>query len=223
VRPLLIGLAVLLVVSSRAAAQPYLGDAGPHGGSLELGGGAVWIGGYDAGSRSALESPNSSSGAPPLTLFTTSSRVAPALGGEVRLGIYFGRRMSAEGTFQISRPALRTAIADDFENAAPLTAEEMVSSYVAGGSLLYHFGTGRLVPFALGGAGYVRQLHEGGGVVLTGTEIRAGGGVKYWIGQGAHRFGFRVDAHASFRSKSVGFEEKRRIVPVVAAGITYLF
>ena len=98
-----------------------------------------------------------------------------------------------------------------------------MTSYLAGGTLLYHFGRGAFVPFVSGGGGYLRELHEDNAVVLTGAEIHAGGGLQYWFGKGAHRFGLRVDAQVSSRSKSIGFEDKRRVLPVVGAGVTYLF
>ena len=74
-----------------------------------------------------------------------------------------------------------------------------------------------------GGGGYLRQLNENNADLLTGTEIHAGGGLKYWMGTGPHRLGFRLEALASARSKSVAFEQKRRILPSVVAGLAYLF
>jgi hypothetical protein len=141
----------------------------------------------------------------------------------VQLGIYLGRRVSVEAAFQYSRPILRASVTSDFEAAPDTDADEKLTTYVVGGSLLYHFGTGRLVPFVSGGGGYLRQLHEENSDLLTGSEIHAGGGVKYWLGTGTHRFGLRVDAQASARSKSVAFEQKRRILPSVAAGLTFQF
>ena len=91
------------------------------------------------------------------------------------------------------------------------------------GSLLYHFGEGRVVPFVSGGGGYLRQLDEDNADVLTGNELHAGGGLKVWFGTGANRLGLRLDAQASSRSKSAGFEQKRRILPVLGAGLIYLF
>jgi hypothetical protein len=75
----------------------------------------------------------------------------------------------------------------------------------------------------MGGAGYLRQLDEDNADVLTGNELHGGGGVKVWFGTGKGRLGVRVDARASSRSKSAGFEQKRRILPVVGAGLVYLF
>ena len=204
-RPLVVAV-ILLFVSSRAGAQPYLGSKAPRAGSFEIGGSVVW-----------------SAGTPGLTLFTTSSEVASAAGFEGRLGIYISPQVSVEGSFQYTRPVLRTSIRDDFENASPLTAEETVTSYLAGGTLLYHFGRGRVVPFVGGGGAYVRQLHEDNAEIITGSEFHGGGGVKLWFGKGLRRLGVRLDAQASSRSKSVGFEDKRRLVPVVSGGLTYLF
>jgi hypothetical protein len=50
--------------------------------------------------------------------------------------------------------------------------------------------------------------------------VHAGGGVKYRL---SSRMALRIDAGASARDKSVGFEAKRRVVAVGAAGITYRF
>lgn len=212
-----------LVCPAYVSAQPYLGSSAPHAKSVEISGGVVWTAGYDAGSRAATESPNSSTGGAPLTLFSTSARVTPVTGVEGRAGVYLGARVSAEAAFQFSRPTLRVTLDDDFENAAAQEAVGGLSSYVVGGSVLYHFSSGRVVPFVMGGAGYLRQLDEDNADVLTGNELHAGGGVKVWFGTGESRLGLRVDARASARSKSAGFEQKRRVLPVVSAGVIYLF
>jgi hypothetical protein len=213
----------IALIPAYAAAQPYLGSASPHRGSIEIGGGVVWTAGYDAGSGSAMESPNTTTGAAPLTLFTTSAKVPAVAGVEARAGVYLGPRLSAEAAFQFSRPQLRVTLDDDFENAAAQEAVGGLSSYVIVGSLLYHFGSGRVVPFVSGGGGYLRQLDEDNADVLSGNELHAGGGVKVWFGTGESRLGLRLEAQASARSKSAGFEEKRRLLPVFGAGLVYLF
>jgi hypothetical protein len=223
VRALVLAAALVVICSLPVAAQPYIGSSGPRAGSIEVGGSATWTLGYDAGSRPALETANSTQGAAPITLFTTTSEVRPAVGVDGRVGIYLASRVSAEATIQFSRPALETRVSDDFENAAPITAEATFTSYIIGGSLLYHFGAGRVVPFVSGGAGYLRQLHEDNADVVTGSEFHGGGGVKIWMGAGGRRFGLRIDAQASSRSKSISFEEKRRVVPSVGFGLSYLF
>jgi len=215
--------AVALGLPACAAAQPYIGGTAPHAGSIEIGGGVIWTAGYDAGSRDATESPNTTTGGSPLTLFTSSSRVRPVTGVGAQAGVYLSSRVSVEGVFQYSKPSLVTTLGDDFENAAPLDAVGGLSSYLVGGSLLYHFGSGKVVPFVAGGASYLRQLDEANADVLTGNDVHAGGGVKVWFGSGESRVGLRIDAQVSSRSKSAGFEDKRRTLPVVGAGLVFLF
>ena len=206
-------LAILLCLPVVAAAQ-----------GIEIGASFVTTGGYDAGQQSGFETPNSTNpNAPPLTLFTTTSSVATAIGVEGRLSVQVSRRVVVEGTFQVTWPSVQTRVADDFENAPSLTAEQRVTSYLGGGSLLYHFGSGRFLPFVAGGASYLRQLYEDNVGVVTGAEIHGGGGVKYWLGSGRHGFGLRAEAQLSVRDKSVGFEDKRQTVPVVAVGLNYRF
>lgn len=206
-------LSILLCLPAVAAAQ-----------RIEIGGSFITTGGYDAGERSALETPNSTnSNAPPLTLFTTTSTVTSAMGVEGRLAVNLSRRIAVEGTFQVAWPLLQTRVPDDFENAPPVTAEERVTSYLGGGSLLYHFRTGRFVPFVAGGASYLRQLHEDNAGIVTGVEIHGGGGVKYWFGSRRRGFGLRAEAQLSSRSTSVGFEDKRQTIPTLAVGLSYRF
>ena len=103
-RAAILSLAMLVSLPSAAAAQVYLG------------GSVTWTSGYDAGDLSAFETPNSSTGAPPLTLFTTSSKMRPAGGVEAQLGFYLSRRVAVEGQFRVSRPTLETRLDDDYEN-----------------------------------------------------------------------------------------------------------
>jgi hypothetical protein len=214
------GFAILLALPAAAAAQPYVGRSAPHRGSFELSGGVVWTGGYDAGSAEAKET---TAGTAPLTLFVLDGTVKSGPGVAAQVGVYLGRRVSAEALVHYTRPILQARLTNDFESAADVTADGAVTSYLMGGSILYHFRDGRTVPFVSGGGGYLRQLNENNADLLTGTEIHAGGGLKYWLGTGARRFGLRFEAQASSRSKGVAFEQKRRILPTFVAGIVYLF
>lgn len=214
--------ALLLATPLYVAAQPYVGATGPDAGTFEIGGGVLWSQGYDAGSSSALETRNTTAGTGPLTLFETDSNMLSATGVGAQIGVYLGRRLSAEGLFQYSRPILRLRPTSDFENADAINIDGQVTTYVVGGSLLFHFGDGRVVPFVSGGAGYLRQLHEDNAVVVTGSEFHGGGGVKVWFGS-ASRIGLRLDAQVSSRDKAVAFEQKRRIIPTVGAGLAVQF
>jgi hypothetical protein len=82
-----------------------------------------------------------------------------------------------------------------------LTAEESIDQYLFEVSAVWHFGmssSGRTTPFVYGGAGYLRELHEGEALVEEGVEIHAGGGVKWWFGSG-RQWGVRADAGISMR------------------------
>ena len=79
------------------------------------------------------------------------------------------------------------------------------------------------MPFVSGGGGYLRQIDDANADLVTGTEIHAGGGLKYWFGRGGRRLGLRVDAGLSSRNRSVAFEQKRRMVPSVGAGLAVQF
>jgi hypothetical protein len=214
--------AFLLASPLYVQAQQYPGDT-PNLGTLEIGAGGTWSRGYDAGSSAATETRNTGGAAGPLTLFETDSQVLSTTGLGAQVGVYLARRVSAEGVFQYSRPILRTRITSDFENAETVNADTQVTTYVVGGSVLYHFGDGRFVPFVSGGGGYLRQLYEDNVELLTSTEIHAGGGVKVWLGSGKRRIGLRLDAQASSRTKAVAFEQKRRIIPTLCAGLTVRF
>jgi hypothetical protein len=213
---------MLAVAPIAASAQPrYIGKPTPRRGTVELGAGGVWIGGYDAGRTNAtITRPGSGL---PLTLFAVSGRIRSAPGAEAQLGIFLSRRVALEGAFQYSRPILRARVTSDFESAADTDVDGVVVTYLARGSLLYHFGAGRFVPFVASGAGYLRQIDEANSDLVTGTEIHAGGGLKYWFGSDGRRLGLRFDARVSGRSKSVAFEPKRRIVPSLGAGIAFQF
>jgi len=203
-------LIALLAMSDRAVAQSR----------FEIGAGAVWTGGFDAGGLDALETRNPSTGTSPLTLFGTSSDVRPAIGATARAGLFVTPHVEIEGLAEYSRSTLRTAIVDDFEEATGTEAANTIVTFVFGGSVLYHFGSGRFVPFVSAGAGYVRQLDEDETISVTGTEVHGGGGIRYRL---SRHLSLRADAGVSSRDKAIAFEEKRRVLPVFAAGITYRF
>ena len=206
-------LTMLLCLPAVAAAQ-----------RIEVGGSFVITGGYDAGQQSAFETPNSTNpNAPGLTLFTTTSTVTTANGVEGRLSVNVSRRVAVEGSFQIAWPKLQTRVADDFENAPSGTLEGHFTSYLGGASLVYHFGTGRFVPFVAGGGAYLRQLDDDNAGVVSGAEIHGGGGVKYWFGSRRRSFGLRADAQLSSRDHSIGFEDKRQTIPTIGVGLNYRF
>ena len=211
---------------SVAAAQGYVRSPAPRRGSIEVGGGFTFLPGFDMGARTA--DLTTSSPTTRFDLFTTESRVGDFMGLNGRIGYYLSRSISIEATVRFAQPELSVDLSGDAESAADVTATETASHYVFGGSVLFDFpgasfAGGRGVPFVSGGAGYLRELHEGNLLVETGTEYHATAGLKYWFGTGDNRFGLRVEGGLSAREKGFDDEEGRRVQPMVAAGLSYVF
>jgi hypothetical protein len=211
----------------RASAQ-WLGRTAPHGGSREISGGASWTNGFGLGDASANETRNITAGTGAFTLFTTSSRVAPAAGADGRFGVYLTRTLAVEAGMHYARPHIRTLIANDAEGADSITATEGLARYIFDGSIVWHlsqltFAGSRGVPFLLGGAGYLRELHEGNQLVETGREYHAGAGFKYWFSDRRTRVGLRADAQVSMRKGGADPATTRRTVPSAGLSLAYLF
>lgn len=212
-----------------AGAQPRPApQAGQHRGVWEVGGGVVYLAGYDLGERAAELTRNSTStSGGSFEQFSSDSRITAVPGLQARLGYYLTDGLVIEGGFRFLRPVLRIRLTGDTENAPDTSAEETLSQYVVEGSAVWHilplaFAGGRGVPFLTGGAGYLRELHEGDELVETGTTYHVGGGLKYWFGA-SRRVGVRGDAGVSFRDGGFDFEEELRPVPTAGASIVFAF
>jgi hypothetical protein len=219
------GLTILLAIvcaPALAAAQVYVPSDAPHGGSIEVGGGGTFVGGFEMGSSTADLTTSSPTGR--YDLFTAASKVNSFPGVSAQVVYYLSRTIAVEGGFRYARPELSVELGDDVESAADVTATEKASHYVFGGSLVWHLREGgAAVPFVSGGAGYLRELHQGNQLVETGVEYHATAGLKYWLGSGQHRFGLRFEAGLSARENGFDDEDRRRVLPLVSAGISYLF
>jgi hypothetical protein len=185
---------------------------------FEIGGGVTFSGGFDAGGADALlKRPGSTT---PLTLFETSSRVEDTTGAAARAGVFLTSRLVVEALVAYSKPVLRTTFANDFEQATGTEATNTISSYLFGGSVRYHFATGRVSPFAIAGAARLRELDEEDIALMTGTEFHGGGGVSV---SATRHIALRAEVVASSRDESFAFEKKRRMLPVISLGLSYRF
>lgn len=202
----------------------YVSREVPRAGTVEVGATATWITGRSLGTVTATETSNPGVTSNPLGLFVTDAKVRPSVGIEGQVGVYLSPAVELEGTASFTRPVVSVHLSDDFESAADTTAEKTVTHYLIGGSALYHFGRGRLKPFVFGGGAYLRQLEADAAAVQNGTELHAGGGIKYWFGQGRRRSGLRIDARLSARNRSAGFDPmEHATVAVVSAGFAVQF
>jgi hypothetical protein len=210
-------LAVLAVTP--VAAQPAAG----RGSRLEVSAGGVLVGGYALGEKVAELTPNSTTSG--FDLFTTDSEVRQAFGGVAKIGFLVTPNLVVEGGLRFTRPVYELRASGDAEEAPDTTLEETLSQYVFDGSIVWNFaGAGRrFVPFVYGGAGYLRELHEEDALVEEGVEYHAGGGLKWWFGQGTRRFGARGDVGISVRDGGFDFDEGARVVPVVGVSLIYTF
>jgi hypothetical protein len=216
-RATLLALAFTMVTAAGASAQ----------GRFEVSGGGAFTGGVDFGRQEATLTPNSTTGGAPTVLFRTDSSLEGAVGVQGRLGFALTSSLTLEGGVRFTRPVLRIRATDDFEDADDVNADETLSDYLFDGSAVWHFGdasSARAVPFVFGGAGYFRSLHEGSSVVEDGLEYHAGGGLKWWFGSGASRFGLRVDASMSVRARGeLDLDDGSRVVPVATGSLVWRF
>ncbi|HET7217863.1 MAG TPA: outer membrane beta-barrel protein [Vicinamibacterales bacterium] len=211
-------MALLMAASLSSAAHAQ----SRTGGRVEISGGGVFVGGFDLGDRAAQLTANAGG---TFDQFSTSGTVDPVGGLQARLGVFLSRALAIEGGVRWTRPIFAVRITGDSEDAPDTTAEETLNQYLFDGSAVLHFGdrtSNRAVPFIYGGAGYLRELHEGDALVEEGTEFHAGGGVKIWMGA-SRRVGVRAEAGLSVRDGGFDFQDKRRTVPVAGGFVFWVF
>jgi hypothetical protein len=117
-------------------------------------------------------------------LFTTDTRADAAPGVDGRIGFWLTRDLAVEGGFVYARPPLDTRITADAEGAPALTVSEDFDQYFVDANVVWlvnRFRFWELVPFVSGGAGYLRQLHEGRTLVETGQVYNVGAGLRHWF------------------------------------------
>ena len=198
----------------------------PH--RMFVGGGAVWSGGYDIGEAAAELRGNGIGSTPPVfTLFRAKSRVTRAISPEARVGYSVTRQLAAEFSFALAQPHVSVSISGDAEAPAQQLPGEQLQQFQIGGAVTWQIpiprmsnGIGNaLAPFAIGGATFLRQLHEDRTMGETGQVYYAGGGARYFLrgGHGYGRaYGLRADARVNFRRNGIEFEDKMRIFPTVS-------
>jgi hypothetical protein len=168
--------------------------------------------------------------AQPFRLFTSLATFGRAAVVEARAAVLVTRRFGMEGLLLFGRPELRVSVASDVEGAAPLTVVERVDQYgIAAGIavMIDELRLGRMVPYAAGGAGYLRQLHEGRTVVEHGRLYYLGGGVKHWWlarDRGTIRFaGVRGDVRLYVLVHGIAFDDRSRRQAAVTGSVVIGF
>jgi hypothetical protein len=207
-----------------ASAQVFWAADTPRRGSIEVGGGVSWSGGFDVDSLPAHLTANAGNQAPPVVWFNTETRVGGVSGVQGRLALFLSSSIAFEARVTYSRPRVSVRILDDFEDVADLTVEQTMDRYAFDGSLVVHRrgGAGRMTPFFMVGAGYLRELHEGAELVETGTTYHAGGGVKYWL-TARRKLSLRLEGLVTIRDGGYGGDDRRRAHPSAGATLGYVF
>lgn len=182
---------------------------------------AGWLvnGGYPVGDRNAELRRNATGTPPPFTLFRAEADLGVANGIEARVGYAITRAIAIEVGGSYAKPRLEIAISQDSESPDAGTIVDEITQYtvdVAGVfQLPLRFGA-RSRPYAIGGAGYLRQLGEDRLVVETGRIYHVGGGIRYWLRGGSvtHRaLGVRAEARYVRRTGGLDFEDRSRGYP----------
>jgi hypothetical protein len=212
-----------LTAGGETAAAQSLTTAG----RIEVGVGVDWMGHAALGTSDAAETTPAGT---PSRLFSTSSDLSGAAGFHVYVGVRATRSLELEGFASRSKPTISTTISNDVEASASVTATESITQYAIGAGGLWALpfarGSSRLVPFVSGSAAYLRQLHEGDTLVVTGQAYRFGGGIKYYFPAGSSLFkgyGLRGDVGVAVRVKGVNFDSSARYSPAAAGSVFVRF
>jgi hypothetical protein len=234
---LLIGVASAVCPRDAAAQPASKGNArtGVPGGRFEISAGAGIVGGTDLGTATATLSGSGVPTGTPVTWFDTETKIEGGPRYEARVAWRLTPAFQVEGGVAINQTDLTTRITNDFEQAPNTEASESFTEYAFEAGALFHvtkltFAGGRARPFVTGGAGYLRQVHEGRTLIETGTSAYAGGGLTFTLRQAPRKafiegLGLRADVRANFRSG--GFEHSddggTTFAPSVTGGLFIRF
>jgi hypothetical protein len=191
--------------------------------------GALWLGGSPLGSDQAQLRANRVQPAP-FSLFGADTRIEPAAAFDGRIGFWLTRWLVVEGGLVYSKPSVRTRVFADAEGAEALTVAERLDQYfidVSGVLLIDRLEVAGFVPYVTGGAGYLRQLHEGRLLVETGQLFHGGGGVRRWLTLRERGFiravGVRVDGRVYALVNGFEFDDEARPHGAISAAMFVTF
>ncbi len=216
------------ILAAAPAAAQSAGDRPVR--RFEATAGALWLNGASLGSGEAVLRANRVPSGD-FTLFEADPRAAAAPGVDARLGYWLTRTIALEAGLVFMQPALRTRITSDAEGADALTVEERLDQYFIDASVVvlidaWRFGEGT-VPFVSGGAGYLRQLHEGLTLVETGQVYHAGAGLRHWLQRRDAGFiralGLRVDGRLYILADGAQLEDRPRTHGAISGAVFVTF
>ena len=183
------------------------------------------FGGGDLGDSKALMLTNQVPTGGTTPLFTTSARMDAAPLIEGRVGWRLGRNLWVEGGASYARPDFVVDLAGDAEEAPDAAATSMLTQVTVDGSLQYRWTRPgrRIVPFVMGGAGYLRQLDDTRATAETGWLAQGGGGVLVRLSTRPgflQRLAIRGDARAVWLRDAIVLNQQHGATFTVSAGMT---
>lgn len=221
--PVTVACAALAVLAcgivTPVAAQATADDRSP---AVMVSGGMMMAAGYPVGDTTATLRTNAAGTPPPFTLLRAESRLARAIGIEGRVMFGIGRAWAVEASGVYSVPELRVRVLSDPEAPSGADVTARVQQFGVETSAVYQlpWRLGRRTrPYAIGGGGYLRQLHEGRLQVETGATMHLGGGIRHWLRQnaaGGGGLGARAEARYVRRVGGVDFDDRARNLATIS-------
>jgi hypothetical protein len=212
------GLLLFIATSAFAQQAPELRE---H--RVTINAGAIVLGGYGIGSKSAqLRGNGPGAATTPFTLLSADSSFTRSTAPEFRVGVSLTKRLALEFGATRGNPRIGVSISNDAESSAQVLPGEELEQYVFDGGINWQLPIDlgrRLAPFVTAGGGYLRQLHEDRTLAETGQIYYAGGGARYWLrgGHGKSRpLGLRGEFRMNMRRNGIDFEDKMRTYPTVS-------
>jgi hypothetical protein len=213
-------LLVLLVVLSPVTASAQQSS----GRRTEVGGDVLWLTGVTFKDVNANET---AFGGATRVVFRTSTRLDQAVCPEAKVVVGLASTIDAEGAVAFGRTHLSTSITSDPE-AASATVSTPLTLYLLQGGVAAHLARwqrGRAAPFASGGIGYLRQLHDGHALVQNGKSWYVGGGVRYPVKDGPARglssAALRLELRATILPGGSTVDGATHVLPTVTAGVFF--
>ena len=215
----------IVALATIGAARVEAQTASSPQGRLQVSAGAGWLGGAGFGEQPADLRTVSGS---PYRLFESDTHLGGTAFFEARVGFALTKRVAIEGRAAVAKPALETTVSSDAEISGSFTAVEDIDQYIFDGGVLVRLDELQalgLMPFAIGGLGYIRQLHEDQRLVETGHLFYVGGGVMRELfsrPQGFIRSG-SIRADLRLNVLSLELEEDSRPQGSVSASLVLTF
>jgi hypothetical protein len=213
----LVSLAVVMLIGGLRPAAAQQPKPTPRHDRVTVSAGVATTSGYGIGDRNAELRRNVIGTPASFTLFRAESDLTRGTGLEARMAVKLTRLFAVEVGGTIASPNVAVAISQDSEAGTGAQVAEKISQYTFELSGLVRLPlakmAARAVPYVIGGAGYLRQLHEDRLLVETGRTAYGGGGVQVWLrgASGPKRpLGVRADARYVRRMGGIDFEDRSR-------------